>query len=171
MTLVDPGSSAAARTAVAALLTLALIWASVTDVMARKIRNVTVLTILGLFAPWAILSAVSLIVSDVEAGGIALLVGIGLYAARLVGAGDAKLFAAVSLFVGMAGLPALAIYTALVGGLIAGIGLAARPRRALAMVSMRGKGDFGRGVPYGVAIALAGAFVVWTKLYPGLSPV
>jgi hypothetical protein len=29
---------------------------------------------------------------------------------------------------------------------------------------MRGKGDFGRGIPYGVAIAAGGVVVVWSQL-------
>jgi hypothetical protein len=35
-----------------------------------------------------------------------------------------------------------------------------RPVRALVMFQMRGKGDFGRGVPYGVAIAIATAGIL-----------
>jgi prepilin peptidase CpaA len=64
----------------------------------------------------------------------------------------------------------LAVITAVTGGLIAVISLASRPTRALVMIQVGGKGDFGRGVPYGVAIA-AGALVViaerlagWTAL-------
>ncbi|MOA59566.1 hypothetical protein D3C78_1842200 [compost metagenome] len=46
---------------------------------------------------------------------------------------------------------------------------ASRPRRALAMITLRGKGDWGRGIPYGVAIALAGAIGIWSSLL-GLTP-
>jgi hypothetical protein len=32
------------------------------------------------------------------------------------------------------------------------------------MLKMRGKGDFGSGIPYGVAIAVAAAALVWADL-------
>jgi hypothetical protein len=32
------------------------------------------------------------------------------------------------------------------------------------MFTLRGEGDFGRGIPYGVAIAIAGVLVVWGAL-------
>ena len=39
-----------------------------------------------------------------------------------------------------------------------------RPKSNQVHFILQGKGDFGRGVPYGVAIALAGAVVVWVTL-------
>ena len=106
------------------------------------------------------------------AGVIAFAVTFGLYSAGLVGAGDSKLFSAVALFAGLGGLGFFALATALAGGAVALAGLVARPTRAMVMVKMRGQGDFGRGVPYGVAIALGGAVVVWGGLLgfglPGL---
>ena len=44
--------------------------------------------------------------------------------------------------------------------LIALISLVSRPTRAMVMLHMRGKGDFGRGIPYGVAIAIATICIV-----------
>jgi Flp pilus assembly protein protease CpaA len=58
----------------------------------------------------------------------------------------------------------LALATSLVGGVIAAITIASRPTRALVMLKMRGKGDFGSGIPYGVAIAVAAAALVWADL-------
>lgn len=162
------------RWAVAVLLTGALAWASFTDIRDRKIRNVTVLAVMALFVPWAVLGGAEAALSDLEAGALALLVCIGLYAGRMVGAGDAKLFAAVSLFFGLPGLAGLAMTTAMLGGALAGLILAANPRRAMVLVTLRGKGDPGRGVPYGVAIALAGAVLIWNGLLhaklPWLAP-
>ena len=152
------------RLGVAVLLTGVLIWASITDIKDRKIRNVTVLTALVLFAPWAVMSTGHAVVSDIEAGVIALLAGVAIYAVGWMGAGDAKLFAAVSLFIGLQNLLGLAVLTALAGGALAAISLVSRPTRAMTMVAMRGKGDFGRGVPYGVAIAIAAAILVWGAL-------
>jgi prepilin peptidase CpaA len=154
----------AGRWAIAGLLTAALAWASISDIRVRKIPNWTVLSVLVLFLPWAVMSTAPWVLWALAAGAIALVVSIALYAVGVVGAGDSKLFAAVALFVGMGHLAQLAIITALVGGVIAAISLLTRPRRALVMLNMRGKGDFGRGVPYGVAIAVAGAAIVWISL-------
>jgi prepilin peptidase CpaA len=159
MPLTDVG-----RLAVAALLTVALAWASFTDIRDRKIRNVNVLVVMALFVPWAVLGGFSAAISDLEAGALALAVCVAMYMARLVGAGDAKLFAAVSLFVGLPGLMGLAITTAMAGGALAALILASNPRRTMVMISMQGKGDPGRGVPYGVAIAAAGVILVWSGL-------
>ncbi|HEX7929937.1 MAG TPA: hypothetical protein VF470_03395, partial [Sphingomicrobium sp.] len=37
------------------------------------------------------------------------------------------------------------------------------------MLTLRGKGDYGRGVPYGCAIAIGGAIVIWGAM-TGLLP-
>ncbi len=152
------------RWAVAILFTGLLGWASISDIRVRKIPNWTVLAILGLFIPWAVLSTSQWVIWALAAGAVALVVSVILYMVGMVGAGDSKLFAAVALFVGMARLPHLALGTALVGGLIALISLVSRPNRAMVMLTMRGKGDFGRGIPYGVAIAAAAAAIVWVNL-------
>ncbi len=152
------------RYCVAVAITGVLVWASVSDVKDRRIPNVAVLVLLGLFVPWALADLGATAISSIEAGGIALVIGVALYAFKVVGAGDAKLFAAGALFAGMGYLLYFGVATALAGGVIAGISLAARPQRALVMFSLRGKGDYGRGVPYGVAIAIGGALVIWGML-------
>ena len=152
------------RLTVAILLTGVLSWASITDLANRKIRNLTVLTALALFVPWAAMSTGHAVILDLEAGAIALLAGVAIYAAGWMGAGDAKLFAAASLFLGLQDLLALTMLTALVGGAMAVISLVSRPTRAMTMMTMRGKGDFGRGIPYGVAISIATALLLWGAL-------
>jgi prepilin peptidase CpaA len=153
-----------ARWTVASLFTGILAWAAVSDIRVRKIPNWTILALLGLFAPWALLNTGNWVLWTLVAGAIALAVSVGLYAAGVVGAGDSKLYAAVALFTGLTELPRVALVTALAGGVIAAISLATRPNRALIMLTLRGKGDFGRGIPYGVAIAIAGATLVWARL-------
>lgn len=140
--------------------------AAVTDVRERRIPNWTVLACLGLALVWAAAhpQPLSWSLGALGAGVIAFAVSFGLYSAGLVGAGDSKLFAAVALFTGLGGLALLAIATALVGGVVALAGLVLRPTRGLTMLTMKGKGDFGPGVPYGVAIAIAAAGLVWAGL-------
>jgi prepilin peptidase CpaA len=149
---------------VAVAATAVLGWAAISDVRARRIPNWTVLAIVGLFAPWALAGTVSWSLWALAAGVIALAASFGLYAIGVIGAGDSKLFAASALFVGLAHLGWLALGTALVGGAVALISILTRPTRALVMFKLRGKGDFGRGIPYGVAIAIAAAVLIWATV-------
>ena len=163
-----------ARWAIAIGLTAVLAFAAITDVRVRRIPNWTVLACLGLFAGWALVHPLSWDLWALGAGAIAFAVSFVLYSMGLVGAGDSKLFAAVALFTGMGGLLLLALATAVVGGVVAVIGLVVRPTRGLALLTMKGKGDFGPGVPYGVAIAAATAGIIWADLLhlaplPGLA--
>jgi len=152
------------RWTIAVLLTAVLGVAAVTDVRKRKIPNWTVLASLGLFIAWAFVHPLSWDLWALGAGVIAFAVTFGLYSAGQVGAGDSKLFAAVALFAGMGQIIPLILATAVIGGLVALAGFARAPTRILVMLRMRGKGDFGRGVPYGVAIALGAVLVIWAGL-------
>ncbi len=158
------------RFGIAAIATAVLAWAAVTDVRSRRIPNWCVAALLGLYLPWALTSGWADALSGLEAAAIALAVTFALYAFRIFGAGDSKLFAACALFAGMGFLPHLAVATSLVGGLVALVSIVTRPYRAMAMLTMRGKGDFGRGIPYGVAVAAAAAIVIWAPLAGVLHP-
>jgi prepilin peptidase CpaA len=118
-----------------------------------------VLVIAALFVPWAFVAHAP-VLSSLGAALIVFLVSCGLYAFRILGAGDSKLLTAVALFVGMSQLPRFLVLVAVVGGVIALVSLMTRPTRAMVMLHMRGKGDFGRGIPYGVAIAIGAICIV-----------
>ncbi len=152
------------RYAVATALSLVLVWAAASDIKDRRIPNRAVLAVLGLFAAWVLAGRGADLASDLAAGTLAFVVGYALYAFKIMGAGDAKLFGATALFVGLGHLGAFALATVLTGGAMAIVSIASRPRRAMVMVAMKGKGDFGRGIPYGVAIAVGGILVVWGLL-------
>lgn len=158
------------RLGVAAMATAILAWAAVSDVRSRRIPNGCVVALFGLYLPWALTGGWPATLSGLEAAGIAFAVTFALYAFRIFGAGDSKLFAACALFAGMGFLPYLALATSLVGGLLALVSIASRPRRALVMFTLRGKGDFGRGIPYGIAVSAAAAIVIWAPLAGVLSP-
>jgi prepilin peptidase CpaA len=152
------------RYLIAALLSGVLVWAAVSDVRDRRIPNKAVLGVLGLFVLWAAANGGVGLASAVVAGAIAFAVGYGLYVFKVVGAGDAKLFAALALFAGLSHLPLFALATVWTGGLMAIVSLAASPRRALTIFVMRGQGDHGRGIPYGVAIGVGAGVVLWGYL-------
>jgi prepilin peptidase CpaA len=159
-----------ARYVIAAGFSIVLLWAATTDIISRIIPNRAVLALLGLFLLWTLAGKGVSLGPDLLAGAIALAVGYLFYAFKVMGGGDAKLFAATALFTSLGYLPALALMTVLAGGVIAAVSLATKPRRAVAMLTLRGKGDFGRGVPYGVAIAIAGIYVLWGALFGNLLP-
>jgi prepilin peptidase CpaA len=147
--------------ALAAAASLILIWAAISDIRSRIIPNAAVLTLLAVFAAWAALGLGRPLTSAFEAAAIAFTVTFVLYGLGVLGAGDSKLFAATALFFGMDYLPLYALATVLAGGGVAVVSLLSRPQRAAVMLSMGGKGDWGRGVPYGVAIAVGAGIVLW----------
>ncbi|MFC3069153.1 A24 family peptidase [Phenylobacterium soli] len=163
MTPIDPPA-----VLIGSLLTAVLAWAAITDIRDRRIPNRAVLAVLLLFVAWAAVGRAAL-GSSLAAGAIALVAGFLLVQFALMGAGDAKLFAALALFAGMTGLPGLAFATAMAGGVLAVATLASRPTRTLTVLQMRGAGDLGRGIPYGVAIAAGACVMLWGGLL-GISP-
>jgi prepilin peptidase CpaA len=106
--------------------------------------------------------------SHLVAGGGLLLAGALLFARGLIGGGDAKLLAAVGLWVGLGRMPEMLGVMAMAGGLLAVVLIASRPffwafasslpSSSVARFVPRGM-EPGAGVPYGIAIALAGILV------------
>lgn len=156
------------RYALAAVLCVLLGVAAITDMRQRRIPNWVVLGVVVLFAAWTATLEGAGLASGLMAAGIATLVAVPLYACGVVGAGDSKLFMALAMFAGMAYLKVFGLVTVLAGGALAFAVLASHPTRTLAMLQTRGRGGSQLTVPYGVAIALAGVFVMSSKL--GLGP-
>lgn len=108
--------------------------------------------------------------------GIALLIGMPVFAMRLMGGGDVKLLIVLGLWVGTAAGLEFFIYTALLGGLLALVLVAVRPATAwlcskrAVMPSIPRIFTYGEPLPYGVAIALAFVIVLWMGKVPGLDP-
>jgi prepilin peptidase CpaA len=64
-------------------------------------------------------------------GGVALLIGMGLFALNWIGGGDAKMMSASALWLGLAGAPSYLLWTALAGGALALVLMAARKARLM----------------------------------------
>jgi prepilin peptidase CpaA len=135
-----------------------LIAASITDIVWLRIPNWIPACVVALFLVAAVAEPRSLAWwgSHLGAGGIVLLVGIGVFAWGKIGGGDVKLLAGVALWFGLAQLPALLLAIGVVGGVV-----------SIACVVLRGFGsgaileyfgmravalEKGQGVPYAVAI-------------------
>ena len=104
-------------------------------------------------------------VSGLGAGAVTLIAGFALFAAGLFGGGDAKLFAASSVWFGWPGLYRYILLVALLGGLLALVVLCLR---RFHQSGQGGQSDQGgsqtwlnnlcsgdHGIPYGVALAVA----------------
>ena len=96
---------------------------------------------------------------NVAAGLAALVIGMVMFALRWVGGGDAKLFAAVSLWLGWVAIPTFVVATALAGGGLAVLLLSVRsaPLRPIVLLGpswVVRLAEPGEGIPYGVAIAI-----------------
>lgn len=99
----------------------------------------------------------------VAVGVAALIVGAALFATGTVGGGDAKLFAAVSLYIGAGWFASYILFVALAGGAVALVVLAIRYAAAHgigAQLSWWQHLVTGKGIPYGVAIAAGGLFIL-----------
>jgi prepilin peptidase CpaA len=150
------------RWAILLLFGLVLALAAASDVKDRRIPNWTILAVIALFAAWWLAGLSVSLVSAFSAALIMFVISCALYLFHIVGAGDSKLVTVVALFVGLSGLPQFILYMSLAGGALALCLLAIEPARVLVMLQMRGKVQGELDVPYGVAIAVGGLFVIIT---------
>ncbi len=138
--------------------------AALEDALSFTIPNWVSLALLAAFGPAAIAVGMPVPTMALNLGiAIAALVaGMVMFALRWLGGGDAKLLAAVSLWLGWTALPTFLIGTAMAGGALAIMLLtlrsaALRPLILLGPRWVTRLAEPGEGVPYGVAIAV-GAF-------------
>ena len=144
------------------LVCAVLAFAGANDVRDRRIPNWTVAATIMLFGAWVFVDPSVSLMSSVVAAFLVFVGSCALYAFGIIGAGDSKLVTAVTLFAGLAQLPQFMIYMSLTGGMLVLCMLVAKPARILVLLQMRGRGSVERGVPYGVAIAVAGAMLLLT---------
>lgn len=143
-----------------------MILAAVSDLRFFRLPNRLVIAVALLFIAGILVTAMppQLVLWHVFAGALVLLAGFALFSARIIGGGDAKLMAAVALWMGWSKLAVFLLYTALAGGILAIVMLlweivrlhveltARNPEASLSKRISSLKPD----LPYGVAIA-AGA--------------
>lgn len=109
--------------------------------------------------------------------GIFLAVGLLIFAANIMGGGDVKLLVALSLWIGWNGeaLFAFGLWTALSGGILAVFLLLVRflvravskgSKRVIPVPQIFRKGE---PLPYGLAIAYAFGYLLWTNQIQGIN--
>jgi len=143
-----------------------VIFAAVRDATSFTIPNWISLAIVAAFLPAAALLHLPLltVLGALGVGFAFLVAGMGMFALRWIGGGDAKLFAACGLWLGWPAAPAFLVWTAVAGGVLAlallsgrkwaGYYPGARPQWITRLVTPGGD------IPYGLAIA-AGALAAF----------
>lgn len=151
------------------LLTLvgaAMIAGAVYDAATLTIPNWISLVLLVLFPAVAFFADLGWaeVGIHVAVGFAALLAGVALFAGGFIGGGDAKLFAAISLYVGAAGFGFYIFAVAIAGGVLAflvmGLRYLARLGVAERLMGFKHLAMSGAGIPYGIAIAAGGLLVL-----------
>lgn len=149
-----------------AIMPALVIVAGLKDLTSMTIPNWISLSIVVAFPVAALVAGLSWteLGLHLAIGLLALFVGMAMFALRFLGGGDAKLMAAVCLWLGVSGSSQFLVWTAIVGGLFALSLIVARSRgQALVPLGpvwfgtlMQPRGD----IPYGVAIAI-GALIAY----------
>jgi prepilin peptidase CpaA len=128
----------------------AMLASAVLDIAARRLPNWLNLAVAVAFLPWAWAMHFTggLIFVHLVVGAVVLLLGFGLFAVGVIGGGDAKLAAAVAIWIGLTfDLLRFFLLMSLAGGVLAAIALVWQG------VTHR---KLDRALPYGVAIGIAG---------------
>lgn len=143
-----------------AFLPALMIVGGLNDLTTMKIPNWVSLALLAAFVPAALLAGLpwTTFALHFAVGLAVLIVGMGLFALRWIGGGDAKLMAAAALWLGPAGLLPFVLFVGLAGGAFCLVLLSARTWLQVYALNAPGwvarllqpKGD----IPYGVAIAI-----------------
>ncbi|PZQ14436.1 MAG: peptidase [Ancylobacter novellus] len=151
---------------VVAVLPALVVVAAVSDLMTMTIPNRLVLALVAAFAVAAPLSGMGLsqLGAHLAASALVLAVGFALFAPGWIGGGDAKLAAAIALWLGFEPLLAWFVSFAMLGGALT-LGMMFYRGQPLPP-SFSGVGWLARlhqpkcGVPYGVALS-AGTLALW----------
>ena len=146
------------------LFPLGLVLAASTDLLTMKIPNSLILYLVGAFAMVALLVQLPLdqLAMHGGSGALVLVIGFTLFALGWIGGGDAKLAAVTALWLGFENgvLVQYVVYAGLLGGALT-LGILALRGLPLMPVMARHAWierlhDRKNGVPYGVALAIAG---------------
>jgi prepilin peptidase CpaA len=138
-----------------------VIWGALKDLTSYTIPNAISLGLIAAFPVAALALGLPLaaIGMSVAVGVVGLVLGMAMFAAGWIGGGDAKLFAAAALWIGLPGALTYLAVTGVSGGALAVglLGLRSAPMRAFipgGPAWFTRLAEPGENVPYGVAIAV-----------------
>ena len=100
------------------------------------------------------------LVACIGVGAVALMIGVAMFMLGWVGGGDAKLFAACSLWLGWSALTPFLLWTAVAGGVLSLLLIVTRRHALVTAGPFARLFTKGEPVPYGLAIA-AGALAAF----------
>ena len=135
------------------------------DLTSFTIPNLLSLAVVAAFAIFGLAAGLQpgIFAFHLLAGLIALAAGFTLFALGYIGGGDAKLFAAVALWLGLRDVPAYALVSSVMGGFLTLALLALRQWPLPAGLARQGwiirLHEKSSGIPYGVALAM-GALII-----------
>lgn len=153
------GLGGLAQTLMIGTLSALLIWAAASDMQRYVIPNRICLSLLALYPGYAVgLAPAEIGVAAVIAVAV-FAIGAALFWFGIMGGGDVKLLAAVSLWAGGTYFPVFVLLTSAAGGLLA---LWWEPviRHFFPSIAVAKAANGRPAIPYGVAIAVGGLFVV-----------
>jgi prepilin peptidase CpaA len=146
-------------TAAMATVALALAWSAVSDVRSYLIPNWTSLLIAGIFPVVAILTPYAHLWAGLATGVGVFALGLVLFALGWLGGGDVKLLSALALWCGPSRLAPFTIIVCLAGAALA-LFMLSPLRRFAPAPSAEAAAAAGQPMPYGVAIAIGGAWLI-----------
>lgn len=143
----------------------AMVFAALSDLVTMTISNWISIGLAASFVVLGLWAGLDLAVigSHLLIGLIALALGFGCFAMKWIGGGDAKLFAATSIWLGWAGFSEYALFAAFLGGILTIALVLMRPLPLPARLTRHRWIDrlhkLEDGIPYGVALGAAGLIV------------
>jgi len=151
-----------------AITACVLVWAAASDLRHYVIPNAASVIIVIAFILTACFMPVRFLTGGLLTGLAILAIGAFFFARGWMGGGDVKLLAAVSLWAGPSYLSVFAVVTGLSGAILAAVMLSPL-RRYMPMASadaLTMTGPAQEPMPYGVAIAAGGLFILALYLPP-----
>jgi prepilin peptidase CpaA len=148
-----------------AVSAIAFAWGAVSDLRAYEIPNAVSIIVCLTFFLFVFGAPGTAVWPSLATAATVLAVGVALFARGWMGGGDVKLLAAAAVWCGPALLPVFGVVTGLAGAVLAGI-LLSPLRRLLptapagAIASTGGGSALSQPMPFGVAIAVGGAWVL-----------
>lgn len=154
-----------------------MLWVVISDASYYIISNLLNSVLLVIYIAALLLLPLTPWLPAIGAAALLLAVGLGLFTLGLMGGGDIKLLVVLSLWTGWsATTPQFIFLTAIFGGLLVVVVLLMRVMLPPVWLKVRPKHNLPRlltrkqPVPYGIAIAAAFAWLLWTDNIKGLSP-